>query len=108
MGLRIEIRRSNFSNELLIYLGEEEGGKLYLWQFGRPARVEVGPNKVIEPSISIDGLIAGEFLEKFAEALGQMGIKTDNDHKIQGLLEATKYHLEDMRGLVFKKKGERA
>ena len=37
-----------------------------------------------------------------AKALDNTGVKTDNDHKIQGLMEATKYHLEDMRKMVFK------
>lgn len=39
-------------------------------------------------------------LPAFAEALSKRGIKTDNDHKIAGTLEATKYHLEDMRKLA--------
>ena len=38
--------------------------------------------------------------KKFAEELSRIGIKTDNDHKIAGTLEATKYHLEDMRKLA--------
>lgn len=39
----------------------------------------------------------------FADALAGMGIKTDNDHKIAGTLEATKHHLEDMRRIVLHK-----
>jgi len=40
------------------------------------------------------------WLEALAEALDGAGIKTDKA-KAEGLLEATKYHLEDMRNLVF-------
>lgn len=39
-----------------------------------------------------------------ADELSRLGIKTDNDHKIAGTLEATNRHLEDMRALVFKGK----
>ena len=44
--------------------------------------------------------IAKEVLKGLAEALDNEGIKTDNDFKIQGLLEATKLHLNDMRRLL--------
>lgn len=35
------------------------------------------------------------------DELNRLGIKSDNDHKIAGTLDATKAHLEDMRALVF-------
>lgn len=40
-------------------------------------------------------------LHAIAEALANYGVKTSNDHKNEGLLEATKYHLEDMRRIAF-------
>lgn len=43
-------------------------------------------------------------MKKLAEVLSDKGIKTDNDHKIQGILEATKNHLEDLRKLIFERK----
>lgn len=45
-----------------------------------------------------------EIALQLAELLDKKGIKTENDHKIQGIMKAQKYHLEDMRKLVFKKK----
>ena len=54
--------------------------------------------------LKIPNIMAKEFFKAFAEALDEQGIKTENDFKIQGLLEATKYHLEDMRKIVFKTK----
>ena len=44
--------------------------------------------------------IPNVMLKQFADQLSEMGVKTDNDHKIAGTLEATKYHLEDMRKLA--------
>jgi len=56
-----------------------------------------------EPSLKLTNNFAQPFLKALAEALDKQGVKTENDFKIQGLLEATKYHLEDMRKLTFKK-----
>ena len=50
--------------------------------------------------MKLSSFIANDFLEALAEALDQQGIKTDKDAKIAGTLEATKYHLEDMRKLL--------
>lgn len=53
--------------------------------------------------MKIPAVMEPQFLKAFAEALDEKGVKTENDFKIQGLLKATKYHLEDMRKIVFKK-----
>ena len=50
--------------------------------------------------MKLSSFIANDFLQALAEALDQQGIKTDKDAKIAGTLEATKYHLEDMRKLL--------
>lgn len=44
--------------------------------------------------------MSDEQLQAFADSLASKGIKTVNDHKNEGLLEATKYHLEDMRKIA--------
>jgi hypothetical protein len=41
-------------------------------------------------------------LQEFANALANKGVRTTNDSKNEGLLEATNNHLQDMRKLVFK------
>lgn len=41
------------------------------------------------------------FFKKLAEVLDNRGVKTESDHKIEGLLEAKDNHLQDMRKLVF-------
>jgi exopolysaccharide biosynthesis protein len=40
-------------------------------------------------------------LQAIADAISQRGVKSQSDHKNEGLLEATKYHLEDMRRIAF-------
>ena len=44
-------------------------------------------------------------LKALGDAIAEIGIKTDSDMKREGLLEATKYHLEDFRKLVFRETG---
>ena len=56
--------------------------------------------QIIEPSLKLPGNIGRALLQAFAEALDKDGIKTDKDAKLQGTIEATKYHLEDLRTLL--------
>lgn len=45
-----------------------------------------------------------EQVTALADGLANYGAKSQNDHKNEGLLEATRAHLEDMRKLVLKDK----
>ena len=49
------------------------------------------------------GSFTSQQLQALADGLAREGLKTTNDAKNEGLLEATNKHLEDMRSLVFKK-----
>lgn len=51
------------------------------------------------------GIGVGElFLKELSNALGGLNIKPESQSKLEGILEATEFHLKDMRDLVFKKK----
>jgi hypothetical protein len=54
----------------------------------------------IEPSLKLYGEDANNFLKSIAQALDESGVKTDMDAKIEGTLEATRFHLEDLRKLL--------
>ncbi len=56
----------------------------------------IGPG----PTIRFPYRIGESFLTSMAETLSDMDVKTESDAKLQGTLEATKYHLEDMRELM--------
>lgn len=45
-----------------------------------------------------------EQLQALADAISAFGIKTPDNHHLEGLLDAQGKHLEDMRTLVFKTK----
>ena len=61
-------------------------------------RVEEG--MPIKPTLSIDG--GREFLQSLRDALDDLGIPSNRHAKVEGLLEATKAHLKDMRELALK------
>lgn len=83
-----------------IYLYEEYDGKKYL---AKPINLEFSEIKeavIMGPTIKIPYYDAKEFMESMAEQLDKDGIKTDKDAKIEGTLEATRFHLEDLRKLL--------
>ena len=57
-------------------------------------------NRKLVPLFELPKELADQFFKALAEALDEKDIKTDNDFKIKGLLDATKYHLEDLRKLL--------
>lgn len=73
------------------------------WMIAKPVTfdfVPINQGEVTTPTMMFAPEVASEFLKAMAQALDDRGIKTDSDAKLQGTLEATKSHLEDMRGLL--------
>jgi len=60
----------------------------------------------IEPTLLFDEVNGTEFLNSLATALVGAGFKPDEIKAHDKQVEAMKYHLEDMRNLVFKKGGQ--
>lgn len=79
---------------------EERNGKLYVVAPMEMKLIEHNEGEVARPSLHISHFMAPVFLESLATALDNHGVKTENDHKIKGTLDATKYHLEDLRTLL--------
>lgn len=59
----------------------------------------------IKPFLQLPFRMPEEFFKAMAITLDIKAIKTPNDDKMAGLLEAKDKHLEDMRKLVFKNQG---
>lgn len=59
--------------------------------------------EIIKPTFSISGMLAKPFLQAMADELHKIGIKPKDKPVLQNELTATKYHLEDMRRLVFER-----
>jgi hypothetical protein len=81
------------------------GDKRIIYNFftGEKCEVEIGKEFDEKFVMKIPLHLWGDIAKQLAEILDEKGVKTDNDHKIQGIMKAQKYHLEDMRKLVFRK-----
>ncbi len=102
----IKIRQNPFTDELEIYFGFEDNKGLNI---AKPVKLEY--NRIDEggeakPTFLIPRGVASNFLEAILGAIEDQGIKPESTSKTEGLLEATKYHLEDMRKIVFNKEKE--
>ena len=65
-----------------------------------PAESEETAMLRADPTFFIPGYLEEAFLNSMLEAINGVGVKLDKDSKIEGKLEATKYHLEDLRRLL--------
>ncbi len=100
--MEIDIRRS-WSGGVEFIFFEHRDGKTYVCKPMQIIMEPTGPDGSFSgPSLKFDGVFGDIFLLALAEALDKSGVKTDKDAKIAGTLEATKYHLEDLRKIVFK------
>lgn len=95
--MEIKIGSVNFTGETYIGIFNEVNGKRYIAKPVKFEFVECEEGVSVEPTIRLGMTTAQQFLKALAEALDKQGVKTDKDAKIEGLLEATRYHLEDIR-----------
>jgi len=101
---KVRIDRPIWQHGLSFYVLRHTGGFLELLQAdGKLIRIADGATSdKIKPTFVLSGLDGKQMMIALAEALETEGVKTPNDFKVQGLLEATREHLSDMRKLVFK------
>lgn len=100
--IQVYVRDSDYSTGKNVWIVNKTGDKTLV---AKPfvIKFEEGDScGCVEPTMRLSGELGEEFLKAFAEALDRSDIKTDNDFKIKGLLEAKDAHLQDMRRLVFK------
>ena len=104
--IKVYIRQAwEFSGIEIVFIRKEEGS--LKWWVAKPIKLEWTEHKEAEASpatLTLPKEVSDDFMKAMAEALDGQGIKTDNDHKIKGLLEAKEFHLQDMRKLVFENK----
>jgi len=101
---KVFIQKQDFTDSVSIYFVEENDGKRF---YAKPINLEfehMEEGSEIQPTLHLHGMMAGSFLKSFAEVLDKNGIKTDKDAKIEGTLEATRFHLDDLRILLKLKK----
>jgi hypothetical protein len=60
--------------------------------------------EIVEPTISLTGYVATPFLQGIVDAAKKIGITPKGEPILENEMAAIKYHLEDMRSLVFRTK----
>jgi len=85
---------------LCMLLFQRKEGRMYVAKPIEFVFHEVNEYDIKEPTLMIPDTMARSLLKDIAENLDKLGIKTIQDAKIEGELNATKYHLEDLRKLL--------
>ena len=98
--MKVKIYNDPVRHRLNIVFYEKTDGVRYVAKPVELVMETQEPGVAVEPTLCIDGQIADEFLAALAEELDNKGIKTDKDAKIAGTLEATRFHLSDLRNLL--------
>ena len=100
----IKIRHNPMTEAIGIYFGmqDSEGFKVAKSVKLEYEKIDEGALDV-EPTLTIPSYLGSDFLKTLLNAIENQGIKSESTSKTEGLLEATKYHLEDMRKIVFEK-----
>lgn len=91
-------------NGAVLYLYRRVDGQRNEFLTSRGEISQVERNGIPVGSDLSFAVLEPEQLKAIAEAFSKSGVKTVNEHKAQGLLEAKESHLQDMRALVFKGK----
>lgn len=76
-------------------------GIMFVIESGKTKTIKKGEQFKIADQLHFAFFEDDQQLQVIADAISKRGIKDQNDHKNEGLLEATKYHLEDMRRIAF-------
>jgi len=102
-GWNVIIRYDEEFAGLNIWFVHKEGGiNSIVSPFNMEIRTTVEPGVILpEPTIRLTEIHAKQFLQGLANALAMSGFRPDELKAKDSELKATKYHLEDMRKIVF-------
>ena len=99
---QIKFHKNIYKNilEIFIISYDEKIGRRY---FAQPLNLifeEIKEGDMVKPTIEISSFMAEDFLRAWADALKEYGIIKKETTEINEALEATRYHLEDLRQLL--------
>ena len=100
---RVRIRTCPWTLGYEVYISCQEGKKVFVAEPVEFNFKEIELGGHCEPSLVIEHPFAKQFMKAFLDALEGQGIESDSVSRLKGTMEASKYHLEDMRRLVFRK-----
>lgn len=103
MTLRIELRHDENILGTKLYILDDRDDRLFVAEPIELTFSEVDMTQELLPTMRFDRRSGERFLSSFADALARLGFRADELKAKDGELGALRYHLEDMRELVFKK-----
>lgn len=95
---KVRIEPIMFCDGIRFYIWRSRSG--YTEHLGKDGYIQVVPEgmaTIIDPTLELKGFEARSIMAALAEALADQGVKTPNDHRLQGVLDAQTAHLQDMR-----------
>lgn len=97
MKVKIWKDEAMFSLKMLFYV--DNNGKRVIFNPSTKRYTEYSEGMQISPD-DIMEIPGDDTLQQLAEEISKQGAKTENEYKLQGILDATKNHLSDMRQLL--------
>lgn len=108
LKVKIEENIMNFNTKFFLYY--ESDKEIYVVQPLGEMSIKKYEGENVDPTFTMNTNDTHSFLKEMAELAEKRGILTDSqlnkESKTVGVIESTKYHLEDMRKLVFKEKAK--
>jgi hypothetical protein len=97
MKIKITNSPRSLAGNVFIYF-ERGNGKISVLQPDMKTLVDIGEHEPIDPTFEVPNM--QDFINAMGEAVMEYGYKGNKEAKNDGNLQATKYHLEDLRRLL--------
>lgn len=104
-GWNVEIRYDETFAGLNIWFIHKNGERITtVSPINLEMRLDINPHEITpEPTLRMTSISAKQFLQGLSEALSRTGFIPDSIKASDKEVDAIKYHLEDMRKIVFDK-----
>lgn len=98
--MKIKIVRDDFIDGVNIYFYQENNGKKFIIPPIEEELIEIKECELAKPTIRLSGISSRELLESMAKELYIKNVKIKNPQLIRGQLEASEYHLRELKELL--------
>jgi len=100
MAIKVKIWQDWSRAGSCITIYEERNGKLYVAKPIKLELCELPEGHIHEPTIFLTRFHDNEFFQSILNEINELGIKPNSESFLRGELEATKFHLRDLRNLL--------
>ena len=104
MKIKVYCQYEDFANKLNFYIFQDnpDGSRSVCTSIDKMEFKHCADGEPIPATLSLSGHVTTPFLQAMANTLKEIGIKAEAEPILENELTAVRYHLEDMRKLVFK------